>query len=285
MKTKMLAFSRRQTLRALGKALGGILAWRLVRSARAASQKSADPAPGGEAKPAAVAAAPPKDYDPTKHSWAMVIDAGKCLGCGLCVQACKEENHVIPQPFYFRTWIERYLTKKPLPGSTEAQGETIVDSPNGGLDGFPPTLVPKADILKSFYVPKLCNHCTDSPCIQACPVGATFDSPDGVVLVDPTYCIGCGFCIQACPYGCRFLNPITRTAEKCSFCYHRVSRGLKTACVEVCPTGARLCGDMKDPASAEPLRRFVRENKVQVLKPHLGTHPKLLYAGLDKEVR
>ena len=60
---------------------------------------------------------------------------------------------------------------------------------------------------KSFFVPKLCNHCADSPCIQVCPVGATFVSPDGVVLVDEKYCLGCRYCVQACPYGCRYLHP------------------------------------------------------------------------------
>jgi Fe-S-cluster-containing dehydrogenase component len=116
-------------------------------------------------------------------------------------------------------------------------------------------------------------------------VGATFDTPDGAVLIDPKYCIGCGFCIQACPYGCRFMNPVTHTAEKCTLCYHRITRGLKPACVEICPTQARIFGDLKHPEPDDPIGRFVRENKVQVLKPHLGTDPRLLYAGIDREVR
>ncbi|MCX6908336.1 MAG: 4Fe-4S dicluster domain-containing protein, partial [Verrucomicrobia bacterium] len=77
----------------------------------------------------------------------------------------------------------------------------------------------------------------------------------------------------------------THTAEKCTFCYHRITRGLKPACVEVCPTGARMFGDMKNPASAATIQTFVAKNKVHVLKPHLGARPKLLYAGLDTEVR
>jgi Fe-S-cluster-containing dehydrogenase component len=105
------------------------------------------------------------------------------------------------------------------------------------------------------------------------------------VLVDPTYCIGCGFCIQACPYGCRFLNPITRTAEKCTLCYHRITRGLKPACVEICPTEARIFGDLKNPVENDPIQQFFAHNRVQVLKPHLGTEPRVAYAGLDKEVR
>jgi len=144
--------------------------------------------------------------------------------------------------------------------------------------------VPKEEILHSFFVPKLCNLCEHSPCAQVCPVGATFDSPDGAVLVDPKYCIGCGFCIQACPYGCRFLNPATHTAEKCTLCYHRITRGLKPACVEVCPTQTRIFGDLMNPVPDDPLQNFFKNNRVQALKPHLGTEPRVVYAGMDKEV-
>jgi Fe-S-cluster-containing dehydrogenase component len=116
-------------------------------------------------------------------------------------------------------------------------------------------------------------------------VGATFESPDGVVLVDPNYCIGCGFCVQACPYGCRFINPNTNTAEKCTLCYHRITRGLKPACVEICPTQSRIFGDLKNPAPNDPLKKFFETAQPQALKPNLGTEPRVLYNGLDKEVR
>ncbi len=118
-----------------------------------------------------------------------------------------------------------------------------------------------------------------------CPVGATFDAPDGAVLIDPKYCIGCGFCIQACPYGCRFFSPVTKTAEKCTLCYHRITRGLKPACVEVCPTQARIFGDLKNPKPDDPIQQFYQNNLVVALKPHLGTEPRVFYAGIDKEVR
>jgi len=227
----------------------------------------------------------PSGYDPSQHKWLMCLDVDKCIGCGLCADACKTENHVPEASHFFRTWIERYIIKKPAAGSGTARGEVLVDSPNGGRGGFPPTLVPRAEILKSFFVPKLCNLCEASPCTQVCPVGATFDTPDGAVLVDPTYCIGCGFCIQACPYGCRFLSPVTKTAEKCTLCYHRITRGLLPACVEICPTHARVFGDLKNPLENDPLQAFVEKNKVHTLKPHLGTNPRVLYANLDKEVR
>ena len=121
---------------------------------------------------------------------------------------------------------------------------------------------------RTFFVPKMCNHCADSPCTQVCPVGATFITPDGVVLVDKKYCIGCRYCIQACPYGCRFLNPKTQTAEKCTLCYHRITKGLTTACCEACPTGARQLADLKNPN--DPIHAFLRTHNVQVLKPSHG---------------
>lgn len=265
--------SRRSILGKLSGAMAAVLAAPLARTAKAAVQK------------AAASSQTPRGYDPSQHKWVMGIDINKCIGCGLCAEACKKENGVPEGPNYFRTWIERYIIKKPAPDSTDSRGEVLVDSPNGGLNGFPPSLVPKEEILHAFFVPKLCNLCHHSPCAQVCPVGATFDAPDGAVLVDPKYCIGCGFCIQACPYGCRFLNPRTKTAEKCTLCYHRITRGLKPACVEVCPSEARIFGDLKSSAPDDPIRRFYQNNRVQTLKPHLGTEPRLLYAGMDKEVR
>ena len=81
---------------------------------------------------------------------------------------------------------------------------------NKGLSEALPPLTGHEAMVES----NRCLYCYDAPCTQACPVGATFDAPDGAVLIDPNYCIGCGFCIQACPYGCRFMNPETHTAEK-----------------------------------------------------------------------
>ncbi len=218
--------------------------------------------------------APEKPYNPAEHYYGMAIDPGKCIGCARCAAACKTENDVPREPYYFRTWVERYLIK--------TNGEVIVDSPNGGINGFPPSTA-EAGILRTFFLPKLCNHCAKPPCVQVCPVGATFTTRDGVVLVDKEYCIGCRYCIQACPYGARFLDPRTKTAEKCTFCYHRLVKGLVPACVEVCPTGARIFGDVR--ARSSPLARFMRFNKIQVLKPHLNTEPKVYYANLDGEVR
>ena len=114
-------------------------------------------------------------------------------------------------------------------------------------------------------------------------MGATFVSHDGVVLVDQKYCLGCRYCIQACPYGCRFLNPQTNTASKCTLCYHRITKGLTTACCETCPTGTRQLVDLNDPN--DPVHKFLETHSVQVLKPHLATKAKVFYYGLDGSVR
>ena len=209
-----------------------------------------------------------------ERHYGMGVDVAKCIGCGRCVYACKTENDVPMGPGTFNTWIERYVIK--------TDGEVVVDSPEGGIAGFPPTTT-ESDMRRTFFVPKLCNHCENPPCVQVCPVGATFITPDGVVLVDEDYCIGCRYCIQACPYGARWFHPEKHVAAKCTFCYHRITKGLQPACVEACPTGARIFGEVE--GRATPLARFIRFNDLQVLKPHLNTKPKVYYANLDGEVR
>jgi len=206
--------------------------------------------------------------------YAMGIQIDQCIGCASCVRACKAENDVPPEPFFFRTWVERYLIRK--------DDSVVVQSIEGGAAELAETAKEK-DILRSFFVPKLCNHCEKPPCAQVCPVGATFQTEDGIVLVDAERCIGCSYCIQACPYGARYMHPVTHTADKCTLCYHRIQRGMLPACVEVCPTQARVFGDLESGAS--PLVRLKRMNNTHVLKPALNTEPKVFYTNLDGEVR
>ena len=214
------------------------------------------------------------EYDPAEHFYGMGIQVDKCIGCGRCVEACKAENDVPREPFYFRTWVERYVF--------DNDGEVTVDSPEGGIRGFLPG-EEDGEVLRAFFVPKLCNQCDSPPCVQVCPVGATFKTEDGVILIDTDYCIGCRYCIQACPYGARYLDQRTKTADKCTFCYHRITKGQLPACVEVCPTEARVFGELKERAS--PLRRMMRMSQIQVLKPSMNTEPKVYYTNLDGEVR
>ncbi|MCB9556316.1 MAG: 4Fe-4S dicluster domain-containing protein [Deltaproteobacteria bacterium] len=201
--------------------------------------------------------------------WGYVFDVDKCIGCCLCMHACKTENDV-PESVY-RTWIERYRIN--------ADHTVTVETPS--KKDFRFAALP-GDVIKAFFVAKLCNHCDNTPCTQVCPVGASYQTHDGVVLIDEQHCVGCGYCVQACPYGTRFLHPVTKVASKCTLCYHRISAGKRPACVTVCPTGARNFGDLNDPKSE--VSRLIKRHRYRVLKPELGTVPRCAYLGLDTEV-
>lgn len=215
-----------------------------------------------------------------KVRWAFLVDIQKCVGCGFCVKACKLENEVPYDLPVSRTWVERYVVTK--------DGKSHIDSPEAGRDGYTSAKlrgddIPPEEITKAFFVPKLCNHCETPACVQVCPVGATYQTLDGVVLVDRKWCIGCGYCIMACPYGVRFFHPVHRTAEKCTFCYHRITKGLQSACVQACPFGARQLGNLKD--HDDPVTHTIMTQRVGVLKAEYGTKPQVYYIGLDERVR
>jgi len=210
--------------------------------------------------------------DLLKFDWGYIVDTTRCIGCGACVRACKIENDV--PDTYFRTWVERYEIDK--------NERVRVDSPMGAIESFKEDNT-KTEVVKAFFVPKLCNHCYDSACEQVCPVGATYHSPDRVVLIDKKHCVGCGYCVQACPYGCRYIDESKGVADKCTLCYHRIQKGEAPACVNACPRNARIFGNLKDPESK--INKILHQRRYGVLKPDLGTNPKCYYIGLDKEVR
>ena len=178
--------------------------------------------------------------------WAMVVDVRKCIGCQACTVSCIMENAAPENSF--RTVVSTYEVKEDKRCGT-------------------------------YMLPRLCNHCANPPCIPVCPVGATFQRKDGVVVVDGDRCVGCAYCVQACPYDARFINHETGKADKCTFCAHRVDEGLLPACVETCVGGARIFGDLNDPHSV--VHQLLTENKVKVLKPEQGTQPHVFYLGLD----
>ena len=216
----------------------------------------------------------------SKIRWVFLVDTHKCVGCGFCVKACKLENEIPYDTPVTRTWVERYVVTK--------DGKSHIDTPMGGRDGFTSTKIygeeiKPDEITKAFFVPKLCNQCENPACVQVCPVGATYQTDDGVVLVDRTWCIGCGYCIMACPYGVRFFHPIYKVAEKCTFCYHRITKGMKAACVQACPFGARQLGNLKD--LNDPVAHTIMTERVGILKDEYGTKPQVFYIGLDERVR
>ncbi len=217
--------------------------------------------------------------------WVFLVDTYKCIGCGFCVKACKLENEVPFDANVSRTWVERYVATK--------DGETFADTPQEARYGFTSGKIdlgegkwkdiPPGGIHKAFFVPKLCNQCAKPPCVQVCPVGATYQTGDGVVLVDRKWCIGCGYCIMACPYGMRFFHPVHHVAEKCNFCYHRITRAMQPACVLACPTGARKIGNIRN--GRDPVTNVILTRRVAVHKPEYGTNPQVYFIGLSDEVR
>lgn len=209
------------------------------------------------------------------------LDLSRCLGCRRCVYACAKENNQSRDPQIH--WIRVLAQKKAAGVSLE-----------GANPYYDPDLVPQDDV---FYMPVACQHCRHPQCTKVCPVGATWQEPDGIVVIDYDKCIGCRCCMAACPYGARRFNwgepnlpkeeynpnqhylgnrPRPRgVVEKCTFCIQRVREGRYPACVEICPVGARKFGNLLDPESE--IRQIMERKRVFVLKAELHTEPRFYY--------
>jgi Fe-S-cluster-containing dehydrogenase component len=173
--------------------------------------------------------------------YAMAIDTRRCVGCTACVIACKEENGL---PLAnFRSWVE-----------TETQGTF----PNLAME------------IRS----QRCEHCSDAPCVSNCPTGASFYAKGGTVLVDRDLCTGCKACVAACPYEARYIHP-AGYADKCTFCLHRVAKGLQPACAAACPTRALTFGDASD--SRSEIAKLLRERQWKQMHTEAGTKPNLYF--------
>ncbi len=221
------------------------------------------------------------DPQPIKNvEFAMVINVGRCIGCRRCVYACMKENNNSrnPQVQYIRV-LKMKKGSINLENSKHEYPENEAADPN------------------YWYMPIQCHQCRKPPCVEVCPVGATWQEKDGIVVIDYNWCIGCRYCEAACPYHARRfnwakphipkeeLNPdmaylsnrprYTNVMEKCTFCLQRTRKGRYTACVEVCPAGARKFGNIKDPNSE--VRKIIEKERVYILKEELGTIPKLYY--------
>jgi len=182
-----------------------------------------------------------------KVQFGMLIDLRRCIGCQACTVACKAEADI---PLgVTRSWVE-YVESGTYPN------------------------------VKRTFLPRQCQVCSQPECIKLCPTGATYKRPqDGIVVIDQGVCIGCAYCIQACPYSARFLNPVTRFAEKCDLCIHRLYKGVVPACVNTCQGRARIVGDISDPESE--ISKLIAANPVSQLRLEIGTMPNCYYIGLD----
>lgn len=180
--------------------------------------------------------------------YAMVVDSSVCIDCKACMVSCKVQNNV--PAGYWRNWIK----------------QTTPDFSLGKL-------------TRTHFQPGGCMHCDNPTCVTACPSGATFKDRDtGIVQINEPLCIGCGNCILACPYGARFRHPERRVPEKCDFCFSagRLARGIPPACVDTCPTKARVFGDMNDPESE--VSRLLRDRPtMRITSSNVDTEPNMFY--------
>jgi len=185
-----------------------------------------------------------------------VIDVAKCNGCYCCQIACKDEHvgndwspYAKPQPDTGHFWLK-------------------VDEMERGS-------IPK---VKVTYIPRLCMHCDDPPCLSACPENAIVKRADGAVLIDPAKCNGCKACVDACPYEAIYLNEELKIAQKCTMCAHILDGKdplvKEPRCVEVCPHNAILFGEY------EEFKDLIA--KAETLKPELKTKPRVYYLNLPK---
>ncbi|MFK5925664.1 MAG: 4Fe-4S dicluster domain-containing protein [Desulfuromusa sp.] len=212
--------------------------------------------------------------------FAYVLNLGRCIGCRKCVYACMKENNLSrsPQKQYIRV-----LKMKKGAINLETSSHDYPEK-EAASDDF-------------FYMPVACQQCREPKCIEVCPVKATWQEKDGIVVIDYNWCIGCRYCEAACPYHARRfnfaapqvpaeeLNPdmgylsnrprYMGVMEKCTFCLHRTRRGEYPACMEVCPTGSRKFGNLRDPESE--VRKIIEQERVFVLKQEAGTLPKFYY--------
>lgn len=208
------------------------------------------------------------------------LDLSKCIGCRKCAQACVQENNISRE-------VEiHYIRVIRLP-----EGESDLA---GGEHYYDPEVVPEEGFT---YMPVTCMQCENPPCVKVCPVKAIWTEPDGMVVIDYDWCIGCRDCMASCPYRAIKFNwtePVIPPAElntdtdflsnrprlrgvveKCHGCLHRTRKGLYPACVEACPAGAWKFGNLLDPGSS--IRYALSRFRTFRLKAELNTRPRFYY--------
>ncbi|MDP2360775.1 MAG: 4Fe-4S dicluster domain-containing protein [bacterium] len=216
--------------------------------------------------------------------FAYALSLSKCIGCRKCVHACVAENNQHRGSESRRDVVEYIRVLEMEKGSLDLEKAVHDYSHPVPAEG-------------KYYMPVQCHHCNNAPCTKVCPVEATWQEVDGIVVVDYEWCIGCRYCQAACPYFARRfnfseprlpeaeVNPVTHylgnrprskgVMEKCTFCIQRTRRGLNPACLDVCPTGSRKFGNLLDPDSE--IRYIINNKRVFILKEELGTMSSFYY--------
>jgi len=221
-----------------------------------------------------------RDIRPTEGvEFGYALNLSVCIGCRKCAEACHNENN------HDRSTNNSYIRVLEM-----EQGSFDMEKGNT-------TYTHAVPAPGKYYMPVQCQQCNNPPCVNVCPVQATWKEPDGIVVVDYNWCIGCRYCEAACPYHARRFNwtkpeiPAEEinpdqaylsnrirpqgVMEKCTFCLHRTREGRLPACLEACPTGARVFGNLLDPNSE--IRWVLANKRVFVLKEDLGTEPRFFY--------
>jgi Fe-S-cluster-containing dehydrogenase component len=186
---------------------------------------------------------------PYNPHYTMVLREHRCIDCEMCKDACVEQNHV-PEYGYRTTILEMKLDQGPEFGSDTT------------------------------FMPILCNHCNNPPCVRVCPTTATWkDEKTGIVRMNNQRCIGCKTCMTACPYNARYFSEEIRSVDKCDFCWEsRLSKGIDTpACVEACPADVRVFGNLADPESRVFKLLHTPGKLVWVLRPETKALPNVFY--------
>jgi Fe-S-cluster-containing dehydrogenase component len=188
-----------------------------------------------------------------QQQFGWLIDLNKCLGCHTCQVVCKTTWNDGPGQESMH-WVN--VTTKPFGEETENYPNLYGDVPGG--------IYPR---MWQFYLPLMCNHCSEPACLPACPSGAVYKRDDGFVLIDQDQCEGAGSCIKACPYSRIAFNAHTKTSQKCIGCYPLVEKGEEPLCVRSCIGKARIFGDLMDPDSA--ISRVIRSGDVEA-RPYVN---------------
>jgi Fe-S-cluster-containing dehydrogenase component len=194
--------------------------------------------------------------------YGILVDIGTCIGCKVCMVACKQINNLDP-------------SNGEVPGIQDwINWINMLDI--GPIGDYPN--------LQLYHLPIHCQHCASPVCVEACPVEAISKLESGVVLIDKNRCNGCKGdpdhvvkCIQACPYGALQINPKTHKAEGCTLCLPLVSKGLEPACVRACPGGCLTFGNLKDPRSLISKRLRKAGDRAFTFRPEQGTKPSVWY--------
>lgn len=157
---------------------------------------------------------------------AMLLDPSKCMACRACQVACKVWNQLPAEDTTFTGSYENPTSLSPITWTRIVFQEKEI---NGSV--------------KWYFGNQRCMHCTDAACMTACPTGAIYHTSEGTVDIDYRKCIGCLYCVANCPFHVINFDRRSNLPQKCTFCYDRISNGLKPACAAACPTGAIIYGD------------------------------------------